>query len=302
MVTRIGHAMSDMIFQLFSKDAQGEAYPYGARECGNTIDDLLGKAYCRLYGFSFSGVDPDASNKYAPESIKAATHIFRCVRRVYHDNRKSPPNRAFETIELALPPGEESKASKSIKAFLFDAEKKTAVANITTDLPPGFPEWVFSEAQKVTPSDDEHQANISMLRRGVAHELAKGSITLLDPSQKSPSDMDDQVGLSEERELTQSHELSLHKKFSAVLDDLCYNPNNIERWIVLSECLGFKAEYICDRLARIQESYVHSEFFLDINSKRKSRSSLSLDQLQTMQITKGGISRVSQKLDAIYWQ
>ena len=91
--------------------------------------------------------------------------------------------------------------------------RTSAITSI--DLPSGFPEWVF-EADDINPSTDDHQNNIELLRRGVACELAKGSMANLHSSQKSPSDMDDQ-GLTGERELTQSHELSLPQKFRGVL-------------------------------------------------------------------------------------
>jgi hypothetical protein len=286
VVVRVLSTLSEGIFQLFSENVWGEAYPYGARECGSTIDLLLGRAYSHLYGFSFSSGDPDTSKSYAPESISAAIHLFRSIKRVYHDNRKTPPSKAFETIELALPPEEESEISKAINAFLFDADKNSEVVNrtptITTgDLPSGFPEWVFEAAEGTSSSADEHQNNIALLRRGVAHELAKGSMATLDSSQKSPSDMDDQ-GLTGEREETQSHERSLHQKFRGVLCDLSYNPKNIERWIVLSECLGFKAEDICDRLVLVRKP--SSDFCLNSKSKRQYPATMSLDQLQRSQL------------------
>ena len=284
VVVRVLSALSEGIFELFSENVWGVAYPYGARECGSTIDSLLGRAYSHLYGFSFSTGDSDTSKSFAPESISAAIHLFRCIKRVYHDNRKTPPSKAFETLEMALPPAEESEVSKAINSFLFDADKNSEVVNRTSaitsiDLPSGFPEWVF-EADDINPSTDDHQNNIELLRRGVACELAKGSMANLHSSQKSPSDMDDQ-GLTGERELTQSHELSLHQKFRGVLADLCYNPKNIDSWIVLSECLGFKAEDICDRLVLVREP--SSDFCLNSKSKRIFPATMSMDQIKISQ-------------------
>jgi len=283
---RVLSAMSDAIFQLFGESVWGEAYPYGARDCGNTIDTILGKAYLHLYGFSFSSPEITTEN-HAPESVKAATQLFRCIKRVYHDNRRSPPRKAFGTVELALPPAKESQVSKAVRAFLFNAEKKAEGANSSTDIPEG----VFSdEAENINLSGQEDQDNIERLRRGIFTELAKGPITNLDSGKKSPSDMDDQ-GLSEERESTRRHELSLDQKFKAVLECLCYDPRNIENWIVLSECCGFKAEYICDRLVPIQESYDSSHFCLKPESKRGSPATMTLDELQKSQYEEFQASR-----------
>ena len=38
VVVRVLSALSEGIFELFSENVWGEAYPYGARECGSTID------------------------------------------------------------------------------------------------------------------------------------------------------------------------------------------------------------------------------------------------------------------------
>lgn len=213
---------------------------------------------------------------------------------MYHDNRKTAPSKAFETIELALPPEKDSKVSMAIKSFLFDADKNSDTVNRTvaitsTNLPSGFPEWVF-EADDTGPTADEHQSNIALLRRGIANELAKGTMANLHSGQKTPSDMDNQ-GLSGERELTQSHELSLYQKFRGVLADLCYNPRNIERWIVLSECLGFKAEDICDRLVLVRDT--SSDFCLNSKVKRELPATLSLEELQLSQLEEYQESRSS---------
>lgn len=285
VLVRILSNMSQGLFQLFSEDTRGDAYPYGARECGATIDSLLGKAYQYLHGFSLSSGDSVSSNSFAPESIDAAANLFYCIKRV-SDGRKVPP-KAFEIVELALPPAEESDVSKAIKAFLFDADKSTDVAiqplaMSHTSLPLGFPEWIF-DIENGTPSVDEQGSKIENLRRGVAFELAKGSMINLDIIQKPISDMEKQ-GLSAERESTQTHELSLSHKFKAVLHDLCYDPKQVERWVVLSECLGFKADLICDRLVRSKEPFDSSDFGLNLKSKRGQAATMTLDQLQKSQL------------------
>lgn len=289
VAARVLSNMSRALFQLFSQDARGDAYPFGARECGATIDSLLGKAYRYLHGFSFSSSDSVSSNTYAPESIEAANSLFHCIKRVYRDSRKvSSPSKAFEVIALSLPAAEESNVSIAIKAFLFDADKGSEVEIQShtmqpTTLPSGFPEWVFDTGSNIVPAD-EREDDIELLRRGVAYELAKGSMTNLDSTQRPQSNDEENQSLSAEREMTQNHELCLYQKFLAVLNDLCYDPKNIERWVVLSECLGFKADSICDRLVRVQDPFDSSEFGLCSMSKRGPSATLSLDQLKASQL------------------
>ena len=298
VVVRVLSNMSQALFQLFSTDASEVAYPFGARECGAAIDSLLGKAYRYLHGFSFSSGDSFVSTcSYAPESIEAATSLFHCVKRVYRDSRKaSPPNKAFEIVALALPATKETDVSEAIKSFLFDADKDSEDEALplsmqnTTTLPSGFPEWVFDAESINNFSADEHINNIERLRRGVAYELAKGSMVNLDSSQKPDTDSENQ-GLSAERESTQNHELILYQKFRAVLNDICYDPKNIERWIVLSECLGFKADSICDRLVRVNNHFDSNEIVLNSQSKRRTSATSSLNELQTSQLARFQESR-----------
>ena len=72
VAVRVLSSLSEGIFSLFSEDVSQVVYPYGARECGNMIDNLLGKAYSHLHGFSFSSGDPFAPKSFAPESIKVS--------------------------------------------------------------------------------------------------------------------------------------------------------------------------------------------------------------------------------------
>ena len=188
-----------------------------------------------------------------------------------------------------MPPKDESEASKALKRFLFEAPQNIDIAlGSTDDVPLGLPEWAF-ESDVDSSMDKEHD-EIEVLRRGVAHELAKGDIADLE----SPSDTDDQ-GLSAERELTQSHEQNMYQNFRAVLNDLCYNPNNVEGWVKLSECLGFKSEDICDRLVRINDPYDSSEFCLNNKSKREQPATLSLEQLKAAQVEEFKASRENWK-------
>lgn len=286
VAVRVLSNLSEGIIHLFSEDVWGVTYPYGARECGSMIDILLGGAYLYIYGFSISGGDANTERAYIPESITSAVHLFRCIKRVYHDNRKTPPTKGFEVIELALPPAEESEVSKAIKAFMFDGynireELNRTSTTVLAELPSAFPEWVF-HVEDTSLSTDEEERNIDLLRRGVAREFAKVSLANLDSIQKSPSDIDEEQGLTTEREMAQTHELSLYQKFRSVLTDLCYSPKNVESWMALSECFGFKAEYICDRLVRFNEPT--SDFCLNPKSKREFPATMTIEQLQRSQL------------------
>eukprot|EP00986_Skeletonema_menzelii_P020752 scaffold32200_cov148-Skeletonema_menzelii.AAC.5 len=280
--------IADEIFALFSEDIWGEEWPYGARECGSTLDSVLSKAYSSLYGFSLitQAQSNDPSKSYAPESIMAAAQLFRSVKRVYNKhNRRSPPTRAFETIEMALPPAEENAVSKAITGYMFDPDKDIdSVRFSTVDTPPGFPECVFNEAQNaIGESVDDSSSCIEILRRGICRELAKCPISHIGSDEPEEGN----EGLSEERESTQRYELSLGRKFRAVLDDLSYDPRNIENWIVLSECLGFKADIICDRLVRDKDPYDTSDFCPPMQTAKSmtARSLVELREIQSSEYT-----------------
>jgi len=275
-------SMADEIFVLFAEDIWSEEWPYGARECGSKIDTVLSKAYNSIYGFSLTGQAQsiDSSKNYAPESIIAAAQLFRCVKRVYNKhNRRSPPTKAFEIMEMALPSLDESAVSKAIKEYMFDSDKDVDAVRLNrADTPPGFPEWIIDETQSAIGSNNEDSNCVEILRRGICRELAKGPISHMGSNEPEEGN----EGLSEERESTQRYELSLGKKFRAVLDDLSYDPRNIENWMVLSECLGFKADIICDRLVRENDPNITSDFCPPIQPTKTSVAR-SLDQLYEMQ-------------------
>eukprot|EP00985_Skeletonema_marinoi_P031466 scaffold37702_cov155-Skeletonema_marinoi.AAC.5 len=274
--------MADEIFTLFSEDIWNEEWPYGARECGSTLDSVLSKAYSSIYGFSLTSQaqNNDSSKSYAPESIMAAAQLFRSVKRVYNKhNRRSPPTKAFETMEMALPVVEENAVSKAIRGYMFDADKDVdAVRFSRVDTPTGFPEWVFSEAQTGIGASDEDSSCVEILRRGICRELAKCPISHIGSDEPEEGN----EGLSEERESTQRYELNLGRKFRAVIDDLSYDPRNIENWMVLSECLGFKADIICDRLVRENDPYDTTDFRPPMKPA-KSLAARSLDELHEIQ-------------------
>ena len=272
--------MADNIFASFSEDIWNDWWPYGVRQCGFTLDSVLSKAYSSIYGFSLTGqvLNNDYSKRYAPESVIAAAQLFRCVKRVFNQhNRRSPPTKAFETMEIALPPVEENAVKKAIRDFMFDPNKDVdAVRFCRLDTPSGFPEWVFYETIAAPPSDSDGDCT-EILRRGICQELAKCPI-----SHMESNDVEGNEGLSEERESTQRYELSLGRKFRAVMDDISYNPRNIENWMTLSECLGFKADIISDRLVRDNDPYDTSDFCPPLQP-RKRMSLMNLSELQEIQ-------------------
>ncbi|KAL3790740.1 hypothetical protein HJC23_010019 [Cyclotella cryptica] len=285
VVVRTLSNLADNIFRLFSQDVWCEEYPYGARSSGVSLDSILASAYRYVYGFSLSGQNqnsPESSidDSHLPESLEAAAQLFRCIRRLYHSNRRSIPLRPLEHIEKILPPKQPTPVSYAIREFLFNGSTHTASNQDNEDLPLGFPEWILDKCY-----DDElrAQSETDRLRKMVSSELAKGSITNLDSKQVSSCD-EDGGSLSGERELTRGHELSLYNKFRAVLDDLSNNPSNVEGWVVLSESCGFKADIICDRLVSKNESFKYEDFRPMPSSMRTSPATMTLDQLKKAQL------------------
>jgi len=294
VVVRVLSSISDSIFvlNLGSKGVWCEEYPYGSRKCGEMIDSELSKAYRFLYGFNAQGHNSNFADSlrksFIPESTTAAAQLFRCIRRMFHNNRRSPPTKALEIIAAALPPTEETKVSKEIRRFLFCPDDDIELIRSSgSDKPLGLPDWVLSQSEPASSQSEHGVDDVDIIRKGVCHELAKGSIMKLDGQHPSSDDQ----GLSEERERSKSNELSLNKKFCAVLDDLCYNPKHIEGWIILSECLGFKADIICDRLVPLNEPHNSADFILTNDSKRLHPSTLTLEELQDRQIDEFKASR-----------
>lgn len=276
---------SIFVLNLGGKGVWCEEYPYGSRKCGEMIDNELSKAYRFIYGFNAQGHNSNIADSlrksFIPESTTAAAQLFRCIRRMFHNNRRSPPAKALEIIATALPPAEETKVSKEIRRFLFSPDNDIEIIRSSgSDKPLGFPDWVLSQSEAISSQSAQVVDDVDIIRKGVCHELAKGSIMKLDGQHPSSDDQ----GLSEERERSKNNELSLSKKFCAVLDDLCYNPKNIEGWIVLSECLGFKADIICDRLVPLNEPHNSADFILTNDSRRLHPSTLTLEELQGRQI------------------
>ena len=272
---------ADNLFELYSHDIWDEVYPYGARACGEAIDNVLVSAYRTVYGISLVGQNQAVAedNAHVPESLDAAARLFRCVKRLYHNNRRGLPTRALELIDKTLPPPQETRIRSAIYGFLFDGKKDTTMGICTEDLPIGFPEWILSESQ----IESTERSETDRLRKMVSSELAKGSITHLDSYQTTGDD--DGGGLSEERELTRSHEMALYNKFRVLLDDLSNNPSNIVSWIVLSETCGFKAEIICDRLVSIKdESFKPYDFRPLPSSVKPSLATMQLDELKKSQM------------------
>jgi hypothetical protein len=294
VVIRILSSLADNIFRLFSQDVWGEEYPYGARSSGVSLDSILASAYRYVYGFALLGQNQNSlegsiDGLHLPESIEAGAQLFRCIRRLYHSNRRSIPLRPLEQIEKILPPKQQTPVSLAIQEFLFNASKHTALNQDKEDLPLGFPEWILDKFY-----DDElrTQSESDRLRKMVSSELAKGSITNLD-SKQVPSCDEDGGSLSGERELTRGYELSLYNKFRAVLDDLSNNPRNVEGWVVLSESCGFKADIICDRLVSINKSFKSADFRPMPSSMRLLPATMTLDQLKRAQLIEFEQSRTT---------
>lgn len=287
VVIRVLSSISDNLFHLFSQEVWDEEYPYGARTTGAALDKLLASAYRVVYGISLVGQGQTynfSDNAHLPESLDAAASLFRCVKRMYR--RKSLPTRALELIDKVLPPPQETPVNSAIRTFLFDGDKNVSLSQYVEDVPINFPEWILGER---TDNEPVVENESDRLRKLVSSELAKGSITHLDSNQGTSGD--DDSGMSEERELTRSHELSLYNKFRVLIDDLSVNPSNVEGWVVLSETCGFKADIICDRLVSIKAPFSSSDFRPDSNVMKSRLAQLSLDEIKQSQLDEFNNSR-----------
>ena len=273
--------ISDNLFRLNSCDIWDGVYPYGARSCGSSLDNILASAYRSVYGITLVGQNQTSSEywtnnsniRFLPESIDAAAQLFRCVKRL-HLSSRSLPARALEVIDKVLPSSQPTPVGAAIRDFLFDAKRDVVLSQYSGCVPADFPEWVIDECRDKLPTTG---SETDRLRKMVSSELAKGEIKMSNADE-------DTGGLSEERELTRSHELSLYNKFRVLLDDLSNEPSNIEGWVVLSETCGFKADIICDRLVPIKETFQRDEFRPLPSSMRATPAATSRDELKTSQI------------------
>lgn len=281
IIIRVLSGISDNLFRLFSQEVWDDEYPYGARSCGAALDNMLASAYRAVYGISLVGHAQNASDAsndstHLPESLGAAAQLFRCVKRLFR--RKALPIRALELIDKVLPPPQETAVNSAIRAFLFngnEGDEITESSQSANEPPINFPEWILSCT--TTPATESES---DRLRKMVSSELAKGSITHLNSNQV-PGDDDD--GLTEERELTRSHELSLYNKFRVLLDDLSVNPSNVENWVVLSETCGFKADIICDRLVATNHPFNLASFRPLPNSMNTTPANMTLKDMKQSQ-------------------
>eukprot|EP00957_Ditylum_brightwellii_P195527 14898494-Ditylum_brightwellii.AAC.1 len=114
-------------------------------------------------------------------------------------------------------------------------------------------------------SDNVKDEDIHLVRKGICHELAKGTLPKLGSVTSSTTDTSKSEELktnSDERGSVSIHEQDLLKKFQAIIDDLCYNPNNCEGWFNAGQCIRSKAEVINDRLPSMENSYKPSDFYV----------------------------------------
>mmetsp|Transcript_19287 Transcript_19287/g.34947 ORF Transcript_19287/g.34947 Transcript_19287/m.34947 type:complete len:2537 (-) Transcript_19287:2523-10133(-) len=308
-----------------------DQYPFGSRKAGSQLDLTLHRAYRCLHGFTLVGVMPHASGAqvantvahgdqatvkpYPPESTTAAAQLYRCIKRAYAHGRRSPPKAALECVALALPKAEPTNVSKSIRKFIFsasgdDRQNETMPLNDGESglqaLLFGFPEWVLLNEQeksididqetgdaRVTMTADEEEINL--VRQGISHELARGALP--DVSNNNPDRLTDRVDDStlsaEEREISARHEVSLFKKFDAILEDLCYNPNHCEGWFSAAQCLLMKADIIADRILPINESSCGKDFYIPLHVPRRRNKAKLLEEVIKDQLSEFELNRQS---------
>jgi len=265
-----------------------EEYPYGVRKAGLKLDLLLHKAYRCLHGISLlhgssgntessvcstsQGLESQKKHFVLPESTRAAAQLYRCIRRAYGSKgRRSPPKAALECVNAALPPVVESDRTKALREYLFCnpllQESRNAKSLLyfvsetgeASDLPDSFPSEVFESGFFCNHPDQVSES--TLVRKGLCTEIARGPLPRLggssvavplpnaNPSEPTASETTETA--AEERDTMARYERALSKKFNAVLNHLYHSPKSPESWFTAAQCLGAKAEAICDRLGRV---------------------------------------------------
>lgn len=233
-------------------------YSFGTREIGQLLDSMLYKAYKLLHGFTLSnssGEPKDVATTnsntpnalFPPESSGAAVMLYRCVMRAYGSGRKSPPKAALDTISIALPEYEEGAKARAVRNFLFSPKPEDVRVSrlMSFTLRPASWESTFDDVdgfgwlREDADTDSDLQDEIFVVRRGLARLIAQGPL----PTYQDSGDINDS------RSAAAHAEEELLRKFSAVVDDLCFgSTNNCEGWFKASQCLVTKADSIADRL------------------------------------------------------
>jgi hypothetical protein len=134
VAARVLNWLADSLLTMFaSSDLSCEGsgvwtdYPEGVRAIGQTLDTLLYKAYRGIHGFVLVGDGKETAvatgrlggKRCLPESIDAAVHLYRCIKRAYCSGRRSPPKAALDMIVDSLPPMEDSEKATHIRRFLY---------------------------------------------------------------------------------------------------------------------------------------------------------------------------------------
>lgn len=177
------------------------------------------------------------------------------------------------------------------------------------NLPAGFPEWILHDETlnghiqsdkdpngQDNDNSDEDEAYI--LRKGLYHDLAQGPLPKLGSTETNldAANAADEIisrnGNTNDRHETSRYERSLWKKFSCILNDLCFSPVNSEGWANAALCLSSKADFICDRLRSLNSSYQKEDFFIapaqnsienEVSCEIEQKPSYQVDLLLTMQ-------------------
>lgn len=113
--------------------------------------------------------------------------------------------------------------------------------------------------------------------------MASGPLPLLGSGKESRDGDRGEGDSTEERDMVVRQEIKLYKKILAVIEDICFSPNNYESWYTAGQCLASKADMICDRLGGVQSSYDPSAMYhvksaigqLDMESPLESSKDLS---------------------------
>jgi hypothetical protein len=261
VAARVLNWLADSLLTLFSsndlsceKSKLWTNYPEGVRAIGQTLDTLLYKAYRGIHGFALVSDGKETAvtgrpvgKRFLPESIDAAVHLYRCVKRAYYSGRRLPPKAALDMIVDSLPPMEDSEKNTHIRRFLFSTNFVLDLDDINRAMSSlsswedclqekGGINWSIIEAKDDTTGVND---DCMIVRRGISHLLAQAPLS---SGTQENSERD-------ERMASCQLEDDFSRKFAAIIDYLSLgNVQDCKGWVKAAQCIIGRADLIADKI------------------------------------------------------
>ena len=172
--------------------------------------------------------------------------------------------------------------------------------------PPHFPLWLLDDFADSNVGADEmiHAGDVeldgissSVLKivwMELARDLAKVPLPRMGPSTSNAqyfavgTDDDPEGDINEEdREFLSRYEWGVWQKIKSAVDYLCFFPDDCKGWFDVAQCLGSKADFICDRIVNIANVNNERDFFPWPTVFHRARNSnfWSLEELERLQLS-----------------